>query len=377
VIAVPGRPETVRGYSANVLATEFAFFENPDETWRALLPSITNPLRGGPKKIRLISTPNGKGNKFHDLWLKNYAGEPPVANALRAGTGGAWSCHQVTITDAVAQGLPIDVEELRAALDDPDGWAQEYDPLDFLDSSAVLLPYELIASCESQEASEAIDPNYWVLSQHGPISTNQFPVDLGIDFGRKRDLTVSWAAEALPGLQVTREVLCLEKMPTPQQVDILRPRIQRARRVALDYTGPGIGMGDYLVKEFGEWNPEKDQFGKIELVTMSNPVKVELFSKLKMAYEAKKWRIPISRKVREDLHSVNRVTTATGMITYRAAHTEDGHADRATAQALCTRAGSYAVDGVTAATIKHIRVGPNTVSAARRTVSFRPRILRT
>jgi hypothetical protein len=73
VIAVPGRPDTVRGYSANVVLTEFAFFENPDLTWRAILPSITNPLRGGVKKVRLITTPNGIGNKAHEIWSKNYS----------------------------------------------------------------------------------------------------------------------------------------------------------------------------------------------------------------------------------------------------------------------------------------------------------------
>jgi|GEM_PF-3848281 len=63
VIAVPGRPDTVRGYSANVLLTEFAFFENPEQTWRAIVPAVTNPLRGGVKKVRLLTTPNGIGNK--------------------------------------------------------------------------------------------------------------------------------------------------------------------------------------------------------------------------------------------------------------------------------------------------------------------------
>jgi hypothetical protein len=76
----------VRGYSANVLLTEFAFFENPDQTWRAILPAVTNPLRGGIKKVRLITTPNGIGNKACDIWSKNYSpqrwGETP-RNELR------------------------------------------------------------------------------------------------------------------------------------------------------------------------------------------------------------------------------------------------------------------------------------------------------
>jgi phage FluMu gp28-like protein len=36
VMAVPSKPETVRGFSANVLFTEFAFFEQPEQTWRAV-----------------------------------------------------------------------------------------------------------------------------------------------------------------------------------------------------------------------------------------------------------------------------------------------------------------------------------------------------
>lgn len=322
VIAVPGKPDTVRGYSANVLMTEFAFFEDPDKTWRAILPSITNPLRGGQKKVRLISTPNGIGNKFHELWSKNHGV-----------TGAKWSTHLVTIHDAVAQGLPVDIEELKAALDDAEGWAQEFE-CQFLDAAAVLLSYELIALNEAPEATDAISPEYW--NARGP-----FPVDLGIDFGRKKNLTVSWAAESVADLQITKEVLCLQNMPTPDQIDILRPRIQRARRVCLDYTGPGIGMGDYLVKEFGEWNPEADLFGKIQLVTMSNNEKNDLFSKLKMKFERRGWRIPVNRVIREDLHSMHRVVTSAGNVSYRAPLTEDSHADRCTALALCTRAGTF------------------------------------
>jgi phage FluMu gp28-like protein len=319
--AVPGKPDTVRGRSASLLLTEFDFFENPSATWRAILPSITNPLRGGEKRVRLITTPNGQGSGMHKIWTK------PDTEKMR------WSRHKVTIYHAVLMGLPVDIEELRQAFDDPDGWAQEF-CCEFLDAASVLLPYELIATCESAEASEVAAVDYWA-----PGIRRQFPVDLGIDFGRKRDLTVCWAAEKVGPLQITKEVLCLEKTPTPKQVEILGPRIRAARRVCLDYSGPGIGLGDYLVQEFGEWAPERDLFGKVELVSMSNPMKVELFSKLRMAYERREWRIPVNTTIREDLHGIYRVVTPGGVVTYRAPHTEDGHSDRGTAQALCTRAG--------------------------------------
>jgi phage FluMu gp28-like protein len=334
VIAVPGKPGTVRGFSMNVALTEFAFFEQPDDTLRAVMPSITNPLRGGLKRIRLISTPNGAGTKFHELCTKALRrGSPEWQAAVKAGTKGLWSLHKITIHDAVAMGLPVDVEELRAALDDPEGWAQEYE-CEFMDVAGVLLSYELIALCESQSASMVIAPEYW-------NTVGQFPVDLGIDFGRKKDLTVCTAAEKIGELQMIKEVLELKRMSTPVQVEHLRPRIQKARRVALDYTGPGVGLGDYLVAEFGEWNPDKHLFGKVELCTFTNALKVDLFSKLRMAFEARRVMVPISRELREDLHSVYRITTTGGNITYGAPHTADGHADRCTSLALAVRAGGY------------------------------------
>lgn len=321
VIAVPGKPDTVRGYSANVLLTEFAFFESPDATWRAILPSITNPLRGGLKKVRLITTPNGIGNKAHEIWSQNYK----VKNAK-------WSCHFVDIYTAVADKLPVDIEELKAAVNDPEGWAQEFE-CQFLDAQAVLLPYELIATCETAEAAAVQPAEFWQ-------TTPPWPVDIGIDFGRKHDLTVAWSNAALGDVAQTVEVLELAKMSTPDQIAILRPRIQRARRVCVDYTGPGIGMGDYLVKEFHEWKPDGHLYGKIELCTFSNPLKVDIFSKLRMAFEKRGVRVPISRAIREDLHSVNRVTTPAGGITYRAPRDAAGHADRCTALALAIRAGT-------------------------------------
>ncbi len=242
-----------------------------------------------------------------------------------------WSCHFVDIYTAAKEGLPINIEELKAAVDDPEGWAQEFE-CQFLDVQAVLLPYELIATCESIEATATAPAGYW-------DTKPSYSIDMGIDFGRRHDLTVCWSNAKLGDVAQTVEVLELPKMSTPEQIEYLRPRLKRARRVCLDYTGAGIGMGDYLVKEFKEWKPAEHKYGKIELVTFSNTLKVEIFSKLRMAFEKRGVRIPISRLVREDLHSINRVTTSSGGVTYRAPHSADGHADRCTALALALRAG--------------------------------------
>jgi len=372
VIAVPGQPETVRGFSANVLLTEFAFFEQPEATWKALLPSVVNSMRG-LKKVRLITTPNGIGNKAHDLWVKNSdqclvasgqneiqtrksdqcpvaSGQPeiqtrksdqwPVASGqneiqtnhwpLTTSHSPIWSCHFVDIHTAVSEGLDVNVEEIKAAFDDPEGWAQEFE-CQFLDVQATLLAYDLIAACENQEATAIVPPEFWQAAQ-------PFPLVMGIDFGRKHDLTVAWTLRQLGDVQQTVEVLEMNRTPTPEQVERLRPRLRRVRRVCLDYTGAGVGLGDYLAREFGEWDPARHKYGKIELCHFSNTLKLEIFSKLRMAFEKRSLRVPVSRAIREDLHSVNRISSPAGQITYRAPHSADGHADRCTALALALRA---------------------------------------
>lgn len=317
IVAIPANADTARGYSANIVLDEFAFHERPDAIWRSVFPSVTNPLKGA-LRLRVVSTPNGLGNKFADLWRMSEAGE------------GGWVGHRITIHDAKAQGLPVDIDGLRAGLSDPEGWAQEYE-CQFLDQAAVLLSYELIGGCESVEAVESAAPEYWTTADRRPLY-------LGIDFGRKRNMTVCWAAERIGDVLQTREVLCLQGMSTVDQVDILRPRIKAARRCALDYTGPGVGLGDYLVREFGEWAPKQDRAGRVELCTFGTELKVDIFSKLRMAFERRGVRIPISRAIREDLHSMHRVVTPSGNLTYRAPLTDDGHADRCTALALALRA---------------------------------------
>lgn len=320
LIAIPANPATARGYSANLTLDEFAFHEDPDAIWRAIYPSISNPLKG-VFKLRIVTTPNGMGNKAHDLWVKD----------------NGYSKHLVDIYAAKARGLPVNIEELKAGLDDPEGWAQEFE-CQFIDAAAVLLSYELIAGCESPEATEACAPEFWE-------TRGANAVVLGLDFARKRDLSVCWADEIVGDLAITREVVEMRGMSTPDQIELLRPRIRRAARMCLDYTGPGVGIGDYLVREFGEYNPERHLFGKIELCTFTNALKTDIFSKLRMAFERRGVRIPVSRAIREDLHSMHRVSTPGGAVTYKAPHTADGHADRCTAKALACRAASLAATG--------------------------------
>jgi phage FluMu gp28-like protein len=342
VVAIPANPATARGYSANVILDEFAYHEDPDAIWAAMFPSLTNPLAGTfmrrvhalyggsdvteikrEMKIRVVSTFNGRENKFYKLWEK------------RKEIG--YSGHFTTIYDAIKQGLKVNPEQIRLGLDDPDAWAQEYE-CQATDTSNVLLPYSLLQQAETVEASEVVEPEFF--DSHRDIFC-------GIDFGRSNDPTICWTLELVGDILWTREVLVLRTMSTPEQNKILEMRIKGSRRTCYDYTGPGIGFGDYAVKEFGvgEWKPEEHKFGRLELVKFTLEKKRSMFPSLRRKFEAPcKIRIPISRMVREDLHAVQQVVTG-GEYNYWAPRSREGHSDRCTALALAVRAAAESQAG--------------------------------
>jgi phage FluMu gp28-like protein len=342
IVAIPANPSTARGYSSNVILDEFAYHEDPDKIWTAMFPSLTNPLAGTfmrrvnalfagqdysgmvrNQKIRIVSTFNGRENKFYKLYDK----------AQENG----YSVHHVTIHDAIKDGLPLDAAELRSGLDDNDAWEQEYE-CQAADTSNVLLPYDLIAQAETIDASEVIEQEFF---------RQRHQLFCGIDYGRSNDPTVCWTLELVGDILWTREVLVLRDMNTRDQNEILASRIKASRRTALDYTGPGIGFGDYAIKEsgIGEWNPDDHKFGRIELFKFTPLSKRLLFPMLRRKFEAPcRVRIPISRTIREDLHAMQQVVKA-GEYSYWAQKTREGHSDRCTALALAIRAAGESMAG--------------------------------
>ena len=302
IVAIPANPATARGYSANLVLDEFAIHEKPFEIWAAIYPSITNPLTGR-KKLRIVSTPKGRGNKFADLWEHN----------------DKYSKHKVTIEDAVRMGLPIDLEELKAGVDDPDIWAQEY-MCEFIDNTSVLLPYEMIGKCESESIRD----------------DGSSPLYIGMDIGRSKDLSVIVTAVKLGDVLAVIDVTELRKMPFNDQLDILLSKGSQSRvqHVSIDSTGIGAMLAEEAQRKGGS---------KFEGVQFNVSSKGEMYGAMRRRFEERSIRIPVSRDFREDLHAVQRVVSTGGNVTYSAPRNADGHSDRAAALALCMKAASGGV----------------------------------
>lgn len=304
VIGLPANPDTARGHSANVYLDEFAFHADSRKIWASLFPTITRGYR-----MVVTSTPQGKSNKFYELE-----------------TNDQFAKHKVDIYDAVAGGLvlkdenavPITPEQLKDALGDDDAWQQEY-LVQYLDEAGAYLTYELIASCEHEQATME-PPAEWRAT--GPLF-------VGVDIGRKRDLTVIWVDELLGDTLWTRAVIELQRVPFAAQKEVLWPWLAKAHRAAIDQTGLGMQMAEEAQQEFGS---------AIEPVTFNLATKETLAVTFRRQFEDKTIRVPAERRVREDFHRIKRIAGSTGAFRFDAARNEEGHSDRFWAAALAVGA---------------------------------------
>ena len=290
ITALPANPDTARGFSANVFLDEFAFHQDSRAIWKALFPVVSAGW-----KLRVVSTPNGKGNKFYELITD-------VKNT-------EWSRHIVDIYQAVADGLPRDIEQLKAGLNDPDAWAQEFE-LQWLDEASAWLSYDLIHGVEDDFAG---------LPEHyaGGLCY------VGVDIGIRNDLFVIWVVERVGDVLWTREVITRRRASFAEQADLLDDVFARYRvlRCCMDQTGMGEKPVEDAQRAHGT--------NRVEGVVFNTSSKLSLATIGKEAFEDKTIRIPKGdTALRNDLHKLQKVTSPTGAPRFVAESDANGHADR-------------------------------------------------
>ena len=311
VLGLPANPDTARGFSGNVFLDEYAWHRDSRAIWAALFPVIS-----AGHKLRVTSTPNGKGNKFYEL----------MTNTELAGI---WSRHTVDIHQAAADGLPRDIAEMRAGLNDDELWRQEYE-LEWLDEASAWLPYDLINACEDPGAGK-------------PAGYAGAPTFIGNDIARRRHLWTAWALELVGDVAWTREIATLRNATFAAQdaeLDRLRDRY-RPHRIAMDQTGMGEKPVEDAIRRYGA--------SVVEGVVFSAPRQLALATALKERFEERTIRIPRGdRELRADLHAVKKIAGPTGhprLLVEEGESAGGGHADRFWAAALaCGAAAGGAVE---------------------------------
>lgn len=357
IIGLPANPNTARGHSANILLDEFAFHKDSREIWKALFFTVTRGY-----KIRIISTPQGKKNKFYEQWTAKTLQEFDGEDEVYVGEKGGWSKHSITIDQAVAMGLelhdeegnPITPDELRIALNDDEAWHQEA-LVEFLDETTAWLTYDLIEGVENPKIMS--DPS-WVdrlvseaIAHHArykhlekpPVYdsawlNNEVPFTgglyLGFDVARRRDLSVIWLDEEVDNLYWTRAAIALKNMPFGVQRIVLFAlmKLSAFRRACFDKTGIGEQLFEEASEIFGS---------RVEGIDFTSANKEVLANGIKKSFEDQRDRIPAEQTIRQSLHSVKKTSTDTGHFRFDADRTDAiGHADHFWAKALCVHARS-------------------------------------
>lgn len=300
ITALPANPDTARGFSANVLLDEFAFHQDSRAIWKALFPVISKP----GLKLRVISTPNGKGNKFYELMT---------------GENDAWSRHVVNIHQAVADGLPRNIAELRAGAGDEDLWRQEFE-LEWLDEASAWLDFALIDGCEDALAGM-------------PESYGDGACYVGVDIAARNDLFVIWVLEKVGDVYWTREIIERRRISFAEQDQLLDRVFARYRvlRCCMDQTG----MGEKPVEDAKRRHADT----RVEGVLFTAANKLILASTGKEAFEDRRVRIPAGNAaLRADLHKLQKVMGPTGTPRFVADSDSAGHADRTWALFLALNA---------------------------------------
>jgi len=302
IIGLPANPQTVRGFTGDVLLDEFAMHRDDREIWAAVFPTS---LRGDGE-IDIASTPKGRDNMFALL-----RDNPQFEHST------------VTLDDAVAAGLEVDREQIRMSVHDDEIYRQEFG-CEFLDESSAFLTYEQIGRIEDPELTSGFNP----------AALQRCPGDLycGVDVGRVRDLTVMWVFELCDGVLVTRAVRESVNEPFRAQSEALHGvlGLRRLRRCCIDAGGIGMAMAEAAVEAFGS--------SRVEPVTLTASIKDQLATRLRLRVQDVTLRIPCEPAIRNDWHSVRRSITAVGPARYDSSRAEGSHADRFWAACLAIRA---------------------------------------
>ncbi|GAB4327335.1 MAG: terminase family protein [Calditrichia bacterium] len=324
--ALSSNPKAFRSKGGKVILDEFAFHDDADSMWAAARPVIT---WGYP--LRILSTHNGKQCRYYRF-----------IQAIKKGKL-KWSHHKTDIFTAVKEGLvdkilghPTTPQEREAWLEeehqacfDEDTWLQEYCCV-AVDEASAFLPYQLIQNCQLAYNFNYTNPNHALKRL---AATDELYV--GMDIARKKHFSVIWGLIKTGLIFQTAFVIPLHRQTFKQQKRVLFQTLRHPalRRAALDATGLGMQLAEEAQEEFGKY--------RVEAINFSGRVKEDLAYTIRNDFEDRAILIPDNDEIREDLHSLKKITTVAGNIRFDVAKTDSGsHADYFWALALARHAAA-------------------------------------
>jgi phage FluMu gp28-like protein len=337
---------------------EFALHPDPRKLYQIAYPGIT---WGG--SLEIFSTHRGSFNYFNEL----------LREITERGNPKGFSLHKITLEDALSEGFLYTLQ-CKLPRDDPRMEMDEGDYFNFVrtgsadeesfqqefmcqpaDDNTAFLSYDLICGCEYKE--------------NEPWNTDLLdcknPLFVGVDVGRKHDLTVIWLIEQVNDINFTRRVVEMSKQTFDTQEQELYEllKLPMVRRCCIDQSGLGRQFAERAAKKFGAY--------RVEGINFTQSTKEELAYPVRVAFEDRTIKVPFTNAIRADLRGVRKEVTGSGHTRFAGERNAYGHCDRFWALALALYAARRPVTGAITS-VKGIRIGRLNVAPRR---SFTPRTL--
>ena len=322
IVSLSSTPAAFAGKGGDVLLDEVDLHAEPGSLVDMAMPCT---MWGGQLEAVSAYAVDGSPSSVFAKLCQDAKG----ANPMRA------SFHRTTLLDAVDQGLVEAiaaatkkpqtrdefVEIVRAKCRNESSWQSQY-MCNPQDDGGALLSYALLNGCEADASA---------LQAHRDPDATAY---LGIDVGRKHDLTVMWLVRRIGDVLWTDQIRVFEKTIFRAQLDAAAEIIRQNRvaRCCIDSTGIGAMLAEELQLRFGAYTVEQVQF--------TGPVKLDLGMPLLQSFQDRAVRIPAEPAIREDLHKIRKTVTAAGNVRLEAESDDAGHADRFWALALAVHAAS-------------------------------------
>lgn len=303
IISLP-QVSGARSYSGNVILDEFGYLTRPEEVWDGAAGAVTHGY-----KLRCLSTPNGVGNLFHQLWETR-------DGAVK------FSRHEVTIDHAAKDGLRVDWSQLWTQAR---GDQRVFDQLfrcKFLDSEQQYIPTELINAALADE-TEIFEGEAFG----------------GLDIGRTNDKTTLYVVRIDEDRTLWHQVSYSCKRTSSEQLEQMVDdafATHRLKRLCVDSTGIGAFPAERMQKKHG--------LHRVEPVVFTLGSKEDLATTLFQVMSEKRLKLRRDDKpLHTALASIKRIITSAGNVRYDAPHTEAGHGDEAWALALAVHAATQPI----------------------------------
>ncbi len=326
----------------NIYLDELAHYKKAGDIYKAALPVLS---RGRGARLRIGSTPRGRFGIFADIALEIHRKYPGYKRFWTFW----WDCpvltsHPLSEKEKVeAGGLPpegggpptgglptqervekfgsLTLKELFEALPLED-FQQEFE-CSFSEEGLNLITWEQISAATDHEMeffhAESADGFAAILPSL--VAARKGTFYGGYDVGRRHDAGELVILDKVGPKSYLRGNVSLRGKPFEEQKKVIRDALDAGvMKLAMDQTGMGEQITEELVREYGAMRVHGIQF--------TGQIKETLASEVKREFDRANMVIPADRETQRQIHSIRRLLTTAGNLSFDSPRDEKGHSDR-------------------------------------------------